>query len=143
MESIQKLMDGQHRALIKLLEDFLKAFKENPIGSGMILEKFKINAEKHFSVEDFAIFNAHEAMNSENVKDTFQLMEDHQAILALLNKIQNELGKEIKKDVFELEAMLKNHQEFEDNEFYPNLDENLNENHRLLIISRIKQKIEV
>jgi hemerythrin len=141
MESIKHMMDEQHKRLINLLEEFLRQFKEDAIKSGLVLEKFKWMVNKHFSIEELAIFNTYESMNSENVGSTFQLMQEHQEIIALFNKIQNELGDKVKEEVRQLEDLLKRHGRFEDETFYPRLDEMLNENQKLEIIAKIKEKI--
>jgi hemerythrin len=134
-------MDEQHKHLIDMLENFLREFNKEPFESGLILEKFKVYVERHFSIEEVAIFNTYESMDSDNVENTFQLMQEHQTIMALFNKIENELGEKAIEDVKELERMLNKHRQFEDETFYPRLDEELNENQKVIIIGKIKEKI--
>ena len=143
METITQLMDRDHKILIRLLEKFLEEYNKEPIESGMILEKFKWAVEKHFSIEELAIFNTLQNVDSESVSSTFELMKEHQVIMALLSKIQNELGDQVEKDVNELEASLKAHAKFEDEVFYPQLEEQLNDNQKEMIRIKMKEKVEV
>ena len=107
MDTIQSLMDKEHRELIGLLDEFLLEFNKNPIESGMILERFNVFIQKHFSVEEVAIFTILDNISSETIETTFQLMQDHQEMMALLKKIETELGEQVRTDVIELERVLK------------------------------------
>jgi hypothetical protein len=81
-------------------------------------------------------------ISSETIETTFQLMQDHQEMMALLKKIETELGEQVRTDVIELERVLRSHRILEDEQFYPRLEEELNENQKAMIISKIKEKIQ-
>jgi hemerythrin-like domain-containing protein len=135
-------MDKEHRELLNLLEEFLREFKKKPVESGMILEKFNVFIQKHFSVEEVAIFTILDNISSETIETTFELMKEHQEMMALLKKIETELGEQVRTDVIELERVLRSHRILEDEQFYPRLEEELNENQKAMIISKIKEKIQ-
>lgn len=134
-------MDKEHKKLIIMLDKFIEEFNKDPIKSGLLLEEFKLFLIRHFSIEELAIFTILNDMNSQNINTSFELIKEHQEMMALLVKIQNELGKQVEKDVIELEKDLKAHRIFEDDEFYPKLEEELNENQKLEIIRKIKERI--
>lgn len=125
-----------------MLDEFLLEFNKNPIESGMILERFNVFIQKHFSIEELAIATILNDISSESVNTTFQLMQDHQEMMALLKKIETELGEQVRTDVIELERVLRSHRILEDEQFYPRLEEELNENQKALIISKIREKIQ-
>jgi len=59
---------------------------KKPIESGIILEEFKIFLIKHFSIEELAISTVLSDMSSENIETSFELMQEHQEMMALLIK---------------------------------------------------------
>ena len=140
MISIEKLMLKEHKRLTEFLENL-----ESDLGdyekTRMNFNKFKWNLEKHFFTEEKIIFNMFIQISGQETSDTFHLLSDHVKIMQLIKQIERELSKKIKPQIHILKDMLITHRDFEDQDFYPKLDERLTPDQKKEISQRIKQVI--
>lgn len=139
-KTIESMMLQEHRRLDKFLkeiekdlDDYEKTLKN--------FSKFKWNLEKHFFVEEKVIFDSFITMSGQETSDTFSLLEDHVRIMDLLKIIEKRLNKKIKPKLEYLREIIKLHRDFEDKDFYPNLDKRLNPKRKKEVINRIKEVI--
>jgi len=99
--------------------------------------KFKWNLEKHFFVEEKVIF----ITLSEN-DEIINLVKQHKDILWLIKKIEESINKNEKPDISKLKQALDNHIVYENNIFYPLLDDTLDENQKQIILDRAEEILE-
>lgn len=131
MESIIKIMDKDHKKIKELLEIFEKDKSENSFN------RFKWNVEKHFFIEEKLIFSA-KSLDQEN-QELLDILEEHSEINNIIEKYEEELFENKNPDISELKQLLSSHAKFEDEIFYPKLDESLNPEEKQEIISRCKE----
>jgi hemerythrin-like domain-containing protein len=113
-------------SILKELESFadVNLVKEN-------FKKFKLNLDKHFFVEEKVIFS----IMSKN-EEVINLIKQHKDILFLIKNIEQSLNNNLIPDFSELKHNLDNHISFENNIFYPFLEDTLNEQQKLLLMDR-------
>jgi iron-sulfur cluster repair protein YtfE (RIC family) len=141
MESIEKLMMREHANIHYLLCSF--DFDVN-VNANTIKEKFnyfKWSLEKHFFVEEKAIFLIIDKLVGDRVSDVFDLMKEHGEILEIVKNIENTIDEKIKPKIDDLKLKLLKHSRFEDVVFYPKLDEVLDENQKKELLEKIKEVV--
>jgi hemerythrin-like domain-containing protein len=141
MENVSRIMSQEHEKLDDLFIDFESMLGKNSDDAKELFNKFRWILEKHFFVEEKAIFNIAENILGDEVSDIFNLMDEHGTMAEFLNDIEDDLDEHISPDTSQLKNLLKNHREFEDSVFYPKLDEELSENQKRLIIERAREII--
>lgn len=129
--SIQTLMLKEHGKINSLLIDF----ERNP--SEKTFNDFKWQLEKHLFVEEKVIFEIYEKSTDTEIEDLNKLLIEHKDILWLIKGIEDE--KEHKSRISILKKILPQHARFEDEIFYPRLDEELDEEKKKLIIERCSE----
>lgn len=139
MERISEAMLNEHKRLHAVLERLEKDTKYDSDYWRRLFNEFKWNLEKHFFVEEKAIFEMCNSDCGEKIPDIFDLMKEHGEIIFLINEIDDEFEGDLKKRLLEIKKMLVKHSNFEDDNFYPLLDERLSEERKLEILSRIKE----
>ena len=107
----------------------------------MKIDCLKWNLEKHFFIEEKVIFDSFVAISGQETNDTFHLLEDHVRIIQILKAIEYRLSKKIKPKLEYLREILLIHRDFEDDEFYPNLDKRLDEKQKKILSEKIKEII--
>ena len=139
-QTIESMMLDEHKRLDRLLDslerdldDYEKTMKN--------CSKFKWSLEKHFFIEEKIIFDSFITMSGQETSDTFHLLEDHVRIMDLLKIIEKRLHKKIKPKLHYLKQIIQTHRDFEDEDFYPNLDERLSVEQRKEVTKRIKEII--
>lgn len=138
MESINNLMLKEHGKLLSYLVEILKESDEDK--KRELFENFKWTLQKHFFVEEKAIFNFYEKIKGEEVSELFDLMGEHGDLLNLLKLVEENFDED---KIEELKQFLIKHHTFEDDVFYPKLDSDLNENQKKELIEKIKEVIRV
>ena len=104
---------------------------------------FEWNLEKHVFLEEKVVFTSYNPDDvSEGYKMLPKLTEQHNYILNTLENWRNEVRhKRIIKDVYKLKEFLVKHKEFEENEFYPKLEENLEIDEKMKMYDRLSEFI--
>jgi len=138
--SIEKLMLKEHRKLNELL-DVLERDLDDYEKTKTNFNCFKWNMEKHFFVEEKVIFDSFVSISGQETNDIFHLLQDHVKIIATIKILEHRLNKKIKPDLEKLKEMLIIHRNFEDEDFYPNLDERLTANQKKMVCERIMEII--
>ncbi len=125
------------------LMNYLKEVKNNlKIDFEVLLKSFNTfewNLEKHFFVEERAVFTSY---NPDYIDDGHQLFtnlsKQHTSILEKVESLRKRLrsGKSI--DVSDLETMLLKHKTYEEKNVYPVLDVEISEGEKRFMIERIK-----
>ena len=137
---ILDLMVLDHNRLMQYLKDV-----ENNIGHdfGFLSNSFNTfqwSLEKHFFVEEKAIFISYNPDEPNNKYNYFSdLMDQHTEILALIGLLRKKLQKREPFDLNELKKLLVKHKAFEEKNVYPVLDQEIDDCTKRAIIDRIKE----
>ena len=126
------------------LMDYLKEVEKN-LGRdfGFLSNSFNTfqwNLEKHFFVEERAIFTSYNPDEPDKEYDYFSgLMDQHTEILKTVELLRKKLQKREPFDLNELKKLLIKHKIFEEKSIYPVIDQEIDEGEKLFIIDRIKE----
>ena len=133
-------MKKHHYQLEGLLNKFIKKQHEVEVFP-KDFNKFKWELEKHFFIEEKAIFTLiySDDIDVHEMKD--DLLHDHRSILKELDKIENSLKNNLNIDFSKFQKSLVKHRNFEDEVFYPKLEEELDDERKKKIIDRISNPI--
>ena len=138
MESVNELLIKEHGKLLSFLIEFTK--EEDKEKARNLFENFKWTLEKHFFVEEKAIFDLYQKIKGEEVHEVFDLMNEHGDILNLLKEVEENFEDE---KIDELKKLLIKHQNFEDEVFYPKLESSLDDYKKVELVEKIKEVIRV
>jgi len=137
--AILDLMVKDHNRLMEYLKDV-----ENNLGRdfGFLSNSFNTfqwNLEKHFFVEERAIFNSNK-LGPVNIRyEVFlDLSKQHTEIFEKIESLRKKLQKREPFDLDELKKLLVEHKNFEEKNIYPVLDQEIEEDEKHFIIKRIK-----
>ncbi|MEM0465623.1 MAG: hemerythrin domain-containing protein [Candidatus Pacearchaeota archaeon] len=140
-KTVCKIMLKDHAQIMKLLSMFERELTKNLDNSKNLFNKFKWNLNKHFFVEEKVIFSVYESVSEEDNIDILKLLKEHKDIYWLLNKTEDELDANKIPDISELKKLLRSHANFEDKNFYPKLDEELDDKQKAIIFDRAEEII--
>ena len=117
----------EHERLHLLLDNFEKTLKNNAFLAGKKLDVFKWNLEKHFFLEERAVFVAYSNKSENEKTEIDKLIKEHINILSLLSDLEKEFLLGRKPDFSELNEMMRLHSKFENELFYPKLEKELDD----------------
>jgi iron-sulfur cluster repair protein YtfE (RIC family) len=138
--AILDLMIKDHNRLMEYLKDV-----ENNIGRdfGFLSNSFNTfqwNLEKHFFVEERAIFTSYNPKNpAKDYNFISDLMDQHTEILELIELLRKKIQKKETFDLNELKKLLVKHKTYEEKNIYPVIDQEIDEGEKSFIIDRIKE----
>lgn len=138
--TIEALMLKEHKRLIKFLDNLEKDLNDYE-KTKKNFNILKWNLQKHFFVEEKAIFDTFIKISGKETSDTFYLLEDHVKIIEMMKIIEKKLDQKIKPVLNELRIKLQIHKDFEDRDFYPNLDDKLSLEQKKEISKKINEII--
>lgn len=136
--TVIKIMDKDHIKIKEILIDFEREENKNFEKSKHIFSRFKWMLEKHFFTEEKAIFNFYIVKSQEENENLMKILKEHKEILDLIERSEELLFDQKKLEIEELKHAILAHTKFEDEVFYPKLDELLEEEQKQEIINRIK-----
>jgi iron-sulfur cluster repair protein YtfE (RIC family) len=137
-ESINKLLMKEHARLLSYLVELSNESDDVKIKE--LFDRFKWNLEKHFFIEEKAIFDFYDKVKGKEVSDVFDLMQEHGDLLNSVRAVEEDFAHE---KIEDLKNMLIKHQRFEDEVFYPRLDNDLDDYKKKELIEKIKEVIRV
>lgn len=129
----------EHRKMDNLLSDFGREIARDFEESKIRFSEFVWCLQKHFFLEEKAIFVMGDKLIGEDVVNVFELMKEHGEIMELVKNIEEGINTGVKVDISSLRTLILKHAAFEDKYFYPELDETLDIETKEQIISKIKQ----
>ncbi len=136
---ILNIIVKDHNRLMNYLKDVKKNLKSDFEVLLKSFNTFERDLEKHFFIEERAIFTSY---NPDYIEDGHQLFitlsKQHTNILEKVESLRKRLrmGKTI--NVADLEEMLLKHKTYEEKNVYPLLDQKLDDSEKVFIIGRIK-----
>ena len=138
--SILALMVKDHCKIDNLITK-LEELKDDKEEFKKAFNKFEWELEKHIFAEEKAIFTSYKPEDvNEGYKMLPELTKQHNFILNNLSNIKKYyiINKKIE-DFFQFKNLLLNHRKFEENEVYKQLDKELNNEQKNLIIKDIEK----
>ena len=140
--AILDLMVKDHSRILEYLKDVEKNLG---LDFGFLSNSFNVfqwNLEKHFFVEERAIFTSYNPDRvDEGYKVFLDLSEQHTEILKKIESLRKKLQRRKPFDLNEIKNLLIKHKTFEEKNVYPVLDQEINEGEKRFIIERIKDII--
>ncbi len=140
-ENIENLMLEEHKRIINIIREFESIADNDLVLAKEKFSRFKWNLEKHFFVEEKAIFSILDKIKDKEVSDIFDLMYEHGSIIELINNIEVGLNRGMMPNLSGLRIILVRHVDFENEVFYPQLNQLLSPEKKQEIIERIKEVI--
>jgi iron-sulfur cluster repair protein YtfE (RIC family) len=137
--AILDLMVKDHNRLMEYLKEV-----ENNLGRGFgflsqSFNTFQWNLEKHFFVEERAIFTSYNPDEPDKEYNYFSdLMDQHTEIFETIESLRKKLQKREPFDLNDLKKLLVKHKTFEEKSIYPVLDQEIDDCTKRVIIDRIK-----
>lgn len=130
MTNITNLMLQEHKEINKILEDLEKNQNKE------LLNRLKSSLERHFFIEEKIIFRIY-SLNKTG-EDILDLIKEHKDILWIISKLEENLEKKLNLELSDLKELLNSHIKFENEFFYPKLEQELDKETKNLIIDRCK-----
>ena len=127
-------MIAEHLRLSKMLLNIISLNDKSKDINNNFLE-FKWNIEKHFFVEEKAIFASYTSRVDAGTKH-INLIREHKEMLSMLMEFQKLIEQEKKLDFSKFKKVLFNHQQIEDEYFYTSLENNINEDLKSEIVDK-------
>jgi hemerythrin len=136
-KTVSQIMMRDHSKIHNLISEIELKSITNQKDSQHLFIKLKWTIEKHFFVEEKVIFTLYSSNYEEN-DYLDKLLKEHKEILFLINKIDNNF-KNSKELLQELKLTINAHAKYEDDFFYPELEEKLSKNEKDLIKDRCEK----
>lgn len=137
--AILDLMVKDHNQLMQYLKNV-----ENNLGNdfGFLSDSFNTfqwNLEKHFFIEERAIFIFYKPDEVErDFKFFSELMDQHSEIFEEIESLRKKLQNREPFNLDKLKKLLVRHKSFEEKSVYPMIDQEIDEAEKVFIIDRIK-----
>jgi hemerythrin superfamily protein len=138
--TIPEIMRKHHHQLEGLLNR-CKKYEQDFDAFRKSFNRFKWELEKHFFTEERAIFTFIYSEDTESNEMKSHLLKEHNTILNELNRIESDMKNDNKIDFSGCWEMLKNHREFEEENFYPKLESELDGSKKKQIMDRISNPV--
>ncbi|MBU2523225.1 MAG: hemerythrin domain-containing protein [Nanoarchaeota archaeon] len=139
--SLTDLMVIEHARIQEMLEEVNISSYEDKMRALECFNRFKLNIEKHFMIEERAIVQLLNNISGIEVNDTFRLMEEQGGIISMIKKVEDDIAQGDYSKIQDLMTMLEDHSEFENQTFYPNLDKKLSDDRKKEIIEKVSAMI--
>jgi hemerythrin-like domain-containing protein len=136
-KKISQIMKRHHYLIEGELNRFIK-YQNKPNVFPTLFNKFKWEIEKHFFLEEKAIFTFIESENQDIYEISKGLIDAHRELLKNLKEIEDRMKNKKESDLLKFKELLINHRDFEEKSFYPKLDEELDDCKKSQIIDRIE-----
>jgi len=138
--AIIDLMVRDHGTIVKLLKDVEQCLDENTIEKMKVFDVFSWHVDKHLFTEEKALFTFYDPENiTEGYKMIPRLIQEHNEITNRLRVMRRSLLRNSTVDFQGLKTLLMNHKNFEEEQVYPKLDQELSDEQKNLIIGRIQE----
>lgn len=138
--AILELMTKDHIKIIKYLDIVEKNLRKDPNTVMPSFHTFEWNLEKHFFVEERAIFTSY---NPDFVDEGYALFLDlakqHTILLEKLRSLKKNLQNKKAFNFNDFKRMLMKHKNYEEESVYPVLDQEIDEGEKRFIIERINE----
>jgi len=138
-EPITNAMKEEHNRIDIILDEFKSSLKNNSKDIQENWDRLEWNIKKHFFTEEKVIFSTFTLEGREDKNQ--DLLKEHEEIIEIIKDINEKKLNGIEEELTKLENKLKEHSEFENETFYPELDKTLTEEEKKNVIERAKEII--
>ncbi|PNX47142.1 MAG: hypothetical protein BV459_05040 [Thermoplasmata archaeon M11B2D] len=138
--SILELMIADHSKILKLLHDVEKSSGMELVSVMKVFDTFEWELEKHIFIEEKAIFTSYSPTNIiEGYKMVPELIQQHNDILNRVRVMRKNLlwNRPVQYDEFKERIVA--HKTFEEVSLYPKLDQELTDQQKQQIITKIRE----
>lgn len=140
-QSITEIMLKHHIRIIDLLNIITDKVQQKNTALADVLSKFRWELEKHFFLEEKAIFQLHYSENVETNRIKTRLKKEHNNLIKRFDRIEEDLKNNSEIDITEFRKQYLKHMNFENKFFYPRLDKELDDDRKMMIIERITDSV--
>jgi len=138
--AILDLMLQDHGKLIHLLSTVEKTVGSDILTVMNAFDTFEWTLQKHFFTEEKAIFTSYNPVNVQvGYKMVPELIKEHNQILNAVEVMRRDLLKQKPYSFSAFKESLMKHKHFEEEQLYPKLDQELSQEQKNSIVSRIKE----
>ena len=137
-KTIPEIMLKDHARIHNLLQEVKYKISEKTKDSEYLFIRLKWTLEKHFFVEEKVIFTIYSESELGEIEELNHLINEHKDALLLVKKIDNNFNNP-KEYIEDLDKLLSAHAKFEDEIFYPRLEDELPEKQKQLIEDRCNE----
>lgn len=138
---VLNMMIGHHSLIDVYFAIFEDNLKDKHSSVKESLENFSWQIEKHFFVEERAIFRFYNQKNENIHRLIVHIKGEHIQMLKLLDEIKIHIDNEKKIDITTLKDLLAAHQKLEEEQLYPILDNEFDMLQKKEIVQKIKDII--
>jgi iron-sulfur cluster repair protein YtfE (RIC family) len=140
-DSIKKMMLKDHGKIFQLLKTVDSEEHQNSEDKKVKFEQFKWELQRHFIVEERAIFTYYDPIDKDGLSMVKKLMGEHKSITGHLTSIEKIIEDDGSFNLDDLTELLMSHKKYEEEFFYPALEEELDSAQKKEMISRIETQI--
>jgi len=138
--SILELMIADHSKILKLLHDVEKSSGMELVSVMKVFDTFEWELEKHIFTEEKAIFTSYSPTNIvEGYKMVPELIQQHNDILNRVRVMRKDLLWNRPMQYDEFKDRIVAHKTFEEVSLYPKLDQELTDQQKQEIITKIRE----
>ena len=139
-ETILEVMVKDHEKIIDLLDGFEKCLSQDRTTLQEIFDAFFWELEKHLFTEEKVIFTMYEPEEQVEFHSIIpELINEHDLIYNKLKELKKSIKSHKECGYQDFHDIFLKHKNFEEESFYPKLDETLDEKTKKFIINRIKE----
>lgn len=139
-ETILEAMLKDHERIARLLDGFEKCLYQDKLTLEKVFDAFMWELEKHLFTEEKVIFTMYEPEEQIEFYSLIpQLMNEHEKILKYLKELKKSIKSHKECNSLDFIELFIKHKNFEEEYFYPKLDQTLDEKTKEFIINRIKE----
>lgn len=140
--AIIDLMVRDHAKIVGLINKVEKAIHENHTEKMQVFHEMEWMLEKHLFTEEKAMFTFYDPeFVTEGYKMLPQLIQEHNDITNRLVVMKKNLRNNTAVDFQGLKSLLLRHKQFEEEQVYPRLDQELSEEQKHIIMNRMKELV--
>ena len=140
--TISEVMLKHHYRIDKLFHELDNEINQKSESFPDTFYKFKGELEKHFFIEEKAIFQLCNSENEESNEIREQLLKEHNILRSKLDTMEIELITKGEIDIYGFRKLLLKHKDFENQIFYPRVDRELDGLKKKQILERLTNPFE-
>jgi len=139
-QTLTSFMIKDHALMHKLFKEIEKNIESDEKALKRAIDEFDWKVKKHYFVEEKAIFTAYEPKNTaDGYSMVPKIISQHENILKQLKVFRTSIKKKKTFNFKGFKELLKEHKNYEEEQLYPRLENELNEPEKKLIIKRINE----
>lgn len=137
-DTISQIMLRDHQKIGNLLANLNNGLNQDHQKVLELFHEFIWNLEKHFFIEERIVLTEYNPPDEKNSEAVSNLLREHDLMLKLSKKLEEDLIKHKKIDISPLQKTLLKHKDYENEVLYPMLDLELNKLQKNTIVQKVK-----